>query len=111
GYVPPPGVLNQADRLGAELQLGSQQINEQSLRLLATDLRLNERAEAFVRFVDEADKNFLKYRALRHVGTGSRGRHRPVARAKGADRGGVAWWAAAVGRGPVWRRFARIRGL
>lgn len=65
GYTPPPGVFNEADRFGAAVQFGTQQINEQSLRLLATDLRINERAEAFVRFVDEADKNFLKYRALR----------------------------------------------
>lgn len=65
GYTPPPGLFNSADRFGADLQFGSQQINEQSLRLLATDLRLDERAEAYVRFVDEADKNFLKYRTLR----------------------------------------------
>ncbi len=65
GYTSPPGVIDQADRFGAAFQFGSQQINEQSLRLLARDLRVGERAEAFVRFADEADKNFLKYRVLR----------------------------------------------
>lgn len=65
GYTPPPGVVNQADRQGAGFELFSQQINEKSLRLLATDLRAGERAEAFIRFTDEADKNFLQYRKLR----------------------------------------------
>ena len=50
GYVSPPGVTNQTDRIGAALQFGSQQINEQSLRLLARDLRTGERAEASERF-------------------------------------------------------------
>ncbi|MBI4503196.1 MAG: cell surface protein SprA [Gemmatimonadetes bacterium] len=65
GYTSPPGVTNQTQQVGGALQFGSQQINEQSLRLLARDLRTGERAEAFVRFADEADKNFLKYRNLR----------------------------------------------
>jgi hypothetical protein len=54
-----------ADRFGADVQFGTQQINEQSLRLLVSDLRANERGEAYLRFVDEADKNFLRYRTLR----------------------------------------------
>ena len=65
GYISPPGIGNQADRRGAGFQFGSQQINEKSLRLLARDLRVGERAEAFVRFTDEADKNFLRYGRLR----------------------------------------------
>jgi hypothetical protein len=65
GYTPPPGVINQADQQGASLQFASQQINEKSLRLLARGLRTNERAEAFVRFTDEADKNFLRYGKMR----------------------------------------------
>ncbi len=65
GYSPPPGVLNQADQRGAAFQFASQQINEHSLRLLARDLRPGERAEAFVRFASEGDRNFLKYRQLR----------------------------------------------
>ena len=50
GYTSPPGVFNSADRAGANLEFGSQQVNEKSLRLLARDLRLGERAEAFERF-------------------------------------------------------------
>ncbi len=65
GYTPPPGIVNEADRKGAEFDLASAEINERSLRLLASDLRVGERAEAFTRFVDEADKNFLRYGRLR----------------------------------------------
>lgn len=65
GYAPPPGITNQAERRGQAFEFGSVQINEKSLRLLAGDLRTGERAEAFLRFVNEADKNFLRYRQLR----------------------------------------------
>lgn len=65
GYSPPPGVVNQADRRGAGFEFGAQQVNEKSLRLLARDLQPGERAEAFKRFTDEADKNFLRYRTMR----------------------------------------------
>jgi hypothetical protein len=65
GYTSPPGITDQADQQGAGLEFTSQQINEKSLRLLARDLRAGERAEAFIRFVDEADKNFLRYGTLR----------------------------------------------
>jgi len=65
GYTSPPGVIDQADRQGAGLQFASQQINEKSLRVLARDLRAGERAEAFIRFTDEADKNFLRYGSLK----------------------------------------------
>jgi hypothetical protein len=65
GYTSPPGVTDQADQQGAGLEFSSQQINEKSLRLLARDLRAGERAEAFIRFADEADKNFLRYETLR----------------------------------------------
>jgi hypothetical protein len=71
GYTPPPGVTDQTSRFGQAVQFGSTQINEQSLRVLAHDLQVGERAEAFIRFTDEADKNFLKYRVLR---TWARGR-------------------------------------
>ncbi len=65
GYEPPPGVLDLPDRRGAEFDLAAQQINETSLRLLARDLRLGERAEAFIRFAEEGGRNFLRYRTLR----------------------------------------------
>ncbi len=65
GYVSPPGVIDEAQREGAAFEFGSQEINERSLRLIAQDLRVGERAEAFLRFATEADKNFLQYRKLR----------------------------------------------
>lgn len=65
GYTPPPGVTNLPDRVDAGLGIGAVQINEKSLRLLATQLGADQRAEAFVRFTGEADKNFLNYRELR----------------------------------------------
>src|SRR5206468_11763844 len=71
GYTPPPGVFDQAGRRDANLQLATAQINERSLRLLASGLQVGQRAEAFTRFTAEGDKNFLKYRKLR---TWARGR-------------------------------------
>ncbi len=62
GYESPPGVIDEAERRGAQFEFGSQQINERSLRLIARDLRQGERAEAFLRFTNVADKNFLQYR-------------------------------------------------
>ncbi len=65
GYISPPGVIDEAQREGAAFEFGSQEINERSLRLIARDLRVGERAEAFLRFATEQDKNFLQYRKLR----------------------------------------------
>jgi hypothetical protein len=65
GYTSPPGVSDQAGRRDAAFQLGSTQINERSLRLLARGLGRGERAEAYLRFTTEGDKNFLKYKKLR----------------------------------------------
>jgi hypothetical protein len=64
GYEPPPGVTDEGASRGGEFQVGAQQINEKSLRLVATDVRPGERAEAFFRF-PEGDRNFLGYRQLR----------------------------------------------
>ncbi|HYK09818.1 MAG TPA: cell surface protein SprA [Gemmatimonadales bacterium] len=65
GYTPPPGVLNQAANQGAGLSLSSTQINEQSLRILASGLQKGQHAEAFNRFTTEGDKNLLRYKELR----------------------------------------------
>ena len=65
GYTSPPGVGDQAGRRDASFQLGATQINERSMRLLARGLAPGERAEAYLRFTAEGDKNFLKYRKLR----------------------------------------------
>jgi hypothetical protein len=63
GYEPPPGVTDQGSQVGTP-QIGSVQINERSLRLVATDVRAGERAEAYYRF-PEGDRNFLGYREMR----------------------------------------------
>ena len=65
GYTPPPGVIDEAARVDAGVQIGATQINERSLRLLATGLERGQRAEAFNQFTTAGDKNFLKYRQLR----------------------------------------------
>ncbi|MEE8116825.1 MAG: hypothetical protein V3T28_06940, partial [Gemmatimonadales bacterium] len=65
GYTSPPGVIDEASRQGVAFEFTSQEINERSLRLIARDLRPGERAEAFRRFSNQADKNFLQYRTLR----------------------------------------------
>ena len=65
GYTPPPGVVDEAARVDANIQIGATQINERSLRLLASGLMRGQRAEAFNQFTTAGDKNFLKYRQLR----------------------------------------------
>src|SRR6185503_6665071 len=65
GYTPPPGVFDEAGRRDATFQLTSSEVNERSLRLLATGMDQGQRAEAYLRFTTEGDKNFLKYRSLR----------------------------------------------
>ena len=65
GYTSPPGVTDQAGRRDAAFQIGATEINERSMRVLASGLGLGQRAEAYLRFTSEGDKNFLKYRTLR----------------------------------------------
>ena len=65
GYTPPPGVTDEAGRKGAGFQITATEINERSMRVLARGLGLGTRAEAYLRFTTEGDKNFLKYRTLR----------------------------------------------
>ncbi len=64
GYTSPPGVFNSGSRVGGDQQTEGTQINEKSLRLTAQDLRLGERAEAYLRFPAGA-QNLLLYRTLR----------------------------------------------
>lgn len=64
GYEPPPGVTDQGSQAGGGLNVGAVQINERSLRLIGSDVRPGERAEAFFRF-PEGERNFLGYRQLR----------------------------------------------
>jgi hypothetical protein len=65
GYTSPPGVGDQAGRRDASFQIGATQINERSMRVLARGLGTGERAETYLRFTTEGDKNFLKYNKLR----------------------------------------------
>ena len=63
-YEPPPGVTDQPETVGGELQTGATQINERSLRILATGLEPYARAEAYHRF-PAGQQNFMGYRELR----------------------------------------------
>ncbi len=64
GYDPPPGVSDQGQTISGGLAIGGTQINEKSLRVIGSDVRVGERAEAYLRFPDQY-KNFLGYRQLR----------------------------------------------
>ncbi len=79
GYTSPPGVLTGLDKKGGSQGEFGSQINERSLRLLARQITLGARAEAYLRFPSGA-QNLLRYRQLR-------------------------WWAR--GRGPGWDPGAR----
>ena len=63
-YQSPPGVTDQPDSKGSVYSPGTIQVNEQSMRLVAVDVPLYHRAEAFYRF-PEGTKNFMGYRQLR----------------------------------------------
>ena len=71
GYVPPPGVTDQGATQTGPLNLGTSQINEQSLRLIGTNVTVGQRAEAYFQF-PEGHRNFLGYREL-HVWARGRG--------------------------------------
>ncbi|MGH7718593.1 MAG: cell surface protein SprA, partial [Gemmatimonadaceae bacterium] len=77
-YESPPGVTDEADTRGSSFAPGQVQVNERSLRLLAGNVPLYHRAEAYYRF-PEGEKNLLGYEALRvwargrNKGWGSRG--------------------------------------
>ncbi|HYX83291.1 MAG TPA: cell surface protein SprA, partial [Gemmatimonadales bacterium] len=60
GYTSPPGVTDEASRRNASFQINATEINERSMRLLATGLGVGTRAEAYLRFTTEGDKNFFK---------------------------------------------------
>ncbi|HEX6104935.1 MAG TPA: hypothetical protein VFZ26_05085 [Gemmatimonadales bacterium] len=64
GYESPPGIVDEGSRLGGDRESGGQQINERSLRVIARDLRLGERAEAYLRF-PAGPQSLLTYRTLR----------------------------------------------
>jgi hypothetical protein len=64
-YEPPPGITDQPEAATGTLPgQQQQQVNERSLRLLATSLAVGDRAEAFYRF-PEGQRSLMGYRELR----------------------------------------------
>jgi len=63
-YESPPGVTDAPTSKTVAYQPGRVQINERSLRLIATDLAPLDRAESYFRF-PEGEKNFMSYKELR----------------------------------------------
>ena len=90
-YEPPPGVADAPENVQTNV-VGNQrvQINERSLRLIAGDLRRNERAEAYFRF-PEGQRNFMGYKELRVWARG---------RGNGWGRDGELQFFIKVGRDP-----------
>jgi hypothetical protein len=64
GYESPPGVFDDVSRRGGDRATAGTQINEKSLRVIASDLHANERAEAYLRF-PAGPQNVLTYETLR----------------------------------------------
>ncbi len=64
GYTSPPGVTNEPARNDNGQPVKGLQINEKSLRVVATSLDVGERAEAYQRFPSGA-QNLLKYEQVR----------------------------------------------
>ena len=50
GYTSPPGVFDNVSRQGGDRETAGTQINEKSLRIIATQLGIGDRAEAYLRF-------------------------------------------------------------
>ncbi len=63
-YESPPGVTDAPTSKTVSYQPGRVQINERSLRLMATDLAPLDRAESYYRF-PEGERNFMSYKDLR----------------------------------------------
>lgn len=63
-YESPPGITDAPASKTVNYQPGRVQINERSLRLMATDLAPMDRAESYYRF-PEGEKNFMSYKQLR----------------------------------------------
>ena len=64
GYESPPGVTDNVSRQGGDRETAGTQINEKSLRIIGSELGLNERAEAYLRF-PAGPQNLLTYRQLK----------------------------------------------
>lgn len=64
GYVSPPGVQSGLDRKGGGRDEFGTVINERSLRILAEQLTVGDRAEGYIRF-PSGSRNLLRYREMR----------------------------------------------
>ncbi|MGH7586366.1 MAG: hypothetical protein ACREMH_08985 [Gemmatimonadales bacterium] len=64
GYESPPGVSDATNRKDGSQDTQGVQINERSIRILASDLQPGQRAEAYLRF-PAGPQNLLKYREMR----------------------------------------------
>ena len=64
GYQSPPGVFGGVSRRGGDQNELGTQVNETSLRLIARQLAVGQRAEAYLRF-PAGPQNVLAYRSLR----------------------------------------------
>ncbi|MBA3658642.1 MAG: hypothetical protein H0W67_03525 [Gemmatimonadales bacterium] len=64
GYESPPGVIEDVARRGGDRGSLGSQINEKSLRIVATGLDVGDRAEAYLRF-PAGPQSVLSYRQLR----------------------------------------------
>ena len=64
GYESPPGVIESGVRRGGDQSTLGTQINEKSLRLVASGLEVGDRAEAYLRF-PAGPQNLLGYGTLR----------------------------------------------
>jgi len=64
GYISPPGITDQQADKTDELRLSSATINEQSLRVVFSDVPVGERIEVFRKFTDRP-RDFLPYGQLR----------------------------------------------
>ena len=64
GYTSPPGITDNVSRQGGDRETSGTQINEKSLRIIATQLGVDQRAEAYLRF-PAGPQNLLTYRTLK----------------------------------------------
>jgi hypothetical protein len=64
GYESPPGITDNVSRRGGDRETSGTEINEKSLRIIATQLGINQRAEAYLRF-PAGPQNLLTYRTLK----------------------------------------------
>jgi cell surface protein SprA len=63
-YEPPPGVVDAPDNQQTSFNPLLTQVNERSIRLIATGMQPYDRAEAYFRF-PEGERSFMSYREMR----------------------------------------------